>query len=683
MKGLSLKSDYIVFYKVTKNFKVGKNVQEILRDASFVLPEKGLIAIYGKSGTGKTTILNLISAIESVDSGNVVVNGLRVSSASESVRTKYRRDSISYVFQNNNLIEDMTVFENIDIYLSIKSVSISKNEILTKLNEFNLGHILDQRVSTLSGGERQRVCIISAILAKTEVILFDEPTGALDTVNSRLVMDDIKRLATISLVVMVSHNHELIKEYANIVYELKNQTLRLEKCNAQSAVFKPLSYIEKASNKWMIRLLKRFTWKNILSNLVTIFVTSFSLTALLFGLAFTLSTDEIENQSLLKRPDYMMIDLIKKENQESRGSIITLTKSMRPEISDLEDILLDFPGAQVECDLGGIISPIQNFYYGDTFYEAINFKPFYDIESWNERRVIINGSFAKMIGFDSDRPYLSVDAIGSFELYSSQNNQYVNDFFVLKDQFVVESVFDEFGYMEVPTVYYSYVAYKDLLTRTKPEHYNFISGLDHSWHDLIERAGPSDPLSNFSRKLVLSDPKDLLRLYSYDVPALGNGYFLEKSANHFLIRLSLESFISIVDIGLLFFLSLLLIISLFVFGIITLSNYSNHEKELFQYFIFGATFKALNAVFYVQKISIGIISFLFSILTTLISLTAINSFLEVMTGIGGIISPKMSTFALFSFLLLLLLIVVVIISIFFPLRFRRRNRANDILRMRT
>lgn len=195
----------------------------ILKDVSFEVKEGSFFGIIGKSGSGKTTILNIIGLIESYDTGELFINEKKVGH-NKKEKLLLRRHKIGYLFQNFGLADDETVFWNLNICLTYSKLSKEekKEKIRQALKQFSLDALMDKYVYQLSGGEQQRVALVKLMLQDSDIILADEPTSSLDVENEKLVMDILKSFTEKGkTVVIVTHNQNL--------HEYFTDSLSLEK----------------------------------------------------------------------------------------------------------------------------------------------------------------------------------------------------------------------------------------------------------------------------------------------------------------------------------------------------------------------------------------------------------------------------------------------------------------------
>lgn len=209
--------------KVTHLLKTYQNKDHVftLNDICFETADKGLIAIVGKSGSGKSTLLNVIGTLDSYDCGDIIIDGMSLSTLSPLEIDYYRSSYIGFVFQEFNLLDELTVEENIllsrDLSGNINLPSI--DEVLEKLE---ISHLRKRKVNELSGGEKQRVAIARAIIKKPKLLLCDEPTGMLDDENKINIFRILKKLSEDVLVLVVTHDKQAIEQYTDEIIELND-----------------------------------------------------------------------------------------------------------------------------------------------------------------------------------------------------------------------------------------------------------------------------------------------------------------------------------------------------------------------------------------------------------------------------------------------------------------------------
>ena len=207
---------------ITKDYKVADTAVHALKGVSLSFRRKEFVSILGQSGCGKTTLLNIIGGLDHYTDGDLIIKGVSTKHFKDGDWDAYRNHSIGFVFQSYNLIPHQTVLGNVELALTLSGVSQEerKRRAAEALERVGLGRELNKRPNQLSGGQMQRVAIARALVNNPEILLADEPTGALDSETSVQIMELIKEIAGERLVIMVTHNPELARRYSTRIVEL-------------------------------------------------------------------------------------------------------------------------------------------------------------------------------------------------------------------------------------------------------------------------------------------------------------------------------------------------------------------------------------------------------------------------------------------------------------------------------
>ena len=213
-------STIIEFKNVNKEYKSGTHILKAMDNVNFTIEEGEFVVILGPSGAGKSTLLNLLGGLDSVTSGEIIVNGEHVELYDDNQLTSYRARNVGFIFQFYNLIPNLTTLENIELMKDIVDVDINGLEVLESVG---LGNHANQFPAQLSGGEQQRVSIARAVAKQPTVLLCDEPTGALDSKTGVLILNLLQDMSNRknTTVIIVTHN-ALLAEAADKVIRIKN-----------------------------------------------------------------------------------------------------------------------------------------------------------------------------------------------------------------------------------------------------------------------------------------------------------------------------------------------------------------------------------------------------------------------------------------------------------------------------
>ena len=215
-----LMSTIVEFKNVIKEYKSGDHILKAMDDVNFTIDEGEFVVILGPSGAGKSTLLNLLGGLDSVTSGQIIVNNQNIESFNDNQLTEYRAKNVGFIFQFYNLIPNLTALENVELMKDIVDVDINGIEVLSSVG---LGNHANQFPAQLSGGEQQRVSIARAVAKKPTMLLCDEPTGALDSNTGVLILNLLQNMSNTqnTTIIIVTHN-AILAEAADKVIRIKN-----------------------------------------------------------------------------------------------------------------------------------------------------------------------------------------------------------------------------------------------------------------------------------------------------------------------------------------------------------------------------------------------------------------------------------------------------------------------------
>ncbi len=207
---------------IVKNYSAGGSDIRALRGISVKFRKNEFVSVLGPSGCGKTTLLNIIGGLDHYTSGDLIINGKSTKQYRDRDWDTYRNHSVGFVFQSYNLIPHQTVLSNVELALTLSGVSKAerRRRAAEALEKVGLGDQLGKKPNQMSGGQMQRVAIARALVNEPDIILADEPTGALDSETSVQIMDILKEIAKDKLIIMVTHNPDLAEQYSTRIIRL-------------------------------------------------------------------------------------------------------------------------------------------------------------------------------------------------------------------------------------------------------------------------------------------------------------------------------------------------------------------------------------------------------------------------------------------------------------------------------
>ena len=275
--------------KIKKSYTTGAFTQVALNDVSINFRQNEFAAILGTSGSGKTTLLNIIGGLDQYDSGDLTINGKSTKDFKAGEWDAYRNNSVGFIFQSYNLIAHLSILDNVEMGMTLSGVSSreKKARATDVLTRVGLQEHLAKKPSQLSGGQMQRVAIARALANDPDIILADEPTGALDTKTSEQIMDLIKEIAADKLVIMVTHNPDLAERYADRIINVRDGVVVADS-NPDTEAQMPANYTLKRTSMSYATALK-LSGKNIITKKWRTALTAFAASLGIIGIALILS----------------------------------------------------------------------------------------------------------------------------------------------------------------------------------------------------------------------------------------------------------------------------------------------------------------------------------------------------------------------------------------------------------
>ncbi|MBA5729698.1 ABC transporter ATP-binding protein/permease [Aerococcaceae bacterium INB8] len=272
-----------------KVYKVGNTVTKALDDVSVAFRQKEFVAILGPSGSGKTTFLNVVGGLDRYDSGDMIINGQSTKSFKDTDWDAYRNNSIGFVFQSYNLISHLGITDNVELGMTLSGVSKEEKRQKAEdaLRRVGLGDHLNKKPNQLSGGQMQRVAIARALANDPDILLCDEPTGALDSDTGIQIMELIQELSLEKLVIMVTHNPELAENYANRIIEFSDGQMVGDSNPYDNTVEADKLNLKRTKMSYFTAL--SLSFKNIWTKKGRTFLTAFASSIGIIGIAVVLS----------------------------------------------------------------------------------------------------------------------------------------------------------------------------------------------------------------------------------------------------------------------------------------------------------------------------------------------------------------------------------------------------------
>ena len=690
-----------ILKNVKKSFVVDKKDHVILSDVNITFPDLGLVSIIGKSGSGKSTLLNLLMGIEKPTSGKVLFLRKDISKFNDKKFSKFHLDGVSTIFQHYNLFEDLTAIENVLIPLKMKGLSRkkAKQKATDEFVKLGLEKLANRKVSTLSGGEKQRVAIMRALVTKPKVLLCDEPTGALDSKNSKEIMGILKNLSQNLLVIMVSHNRELVDAFSDYVIEIKDGKILHSSFKENSSIeIKKVKQKTRYTSNWISLFLKSNLKKNVGKNLFSVFACSIGFASVFLCVGFLVGSEKSYNEALAKNLSLGNATVSKIEYVEITDSPLTYQKSVRPEIYEVDEEFKSFSTVRIEENISYFISNCASCVFGDKNITGFQMIPLYDfsLKSYgsdllisgtgsdnNFEKIIVNEEFANLLGKNCLNKKLIIrnSASTNYKTFDS-SNPFIKDELNIEQTMEIVGIVKEFPFLNSPKIYYSYFGGRDFLKSERMENLSSYLGYSYSFYDYVLNCEPDDAVSSYSSYIFLTSLDESEEFYS-KIKNLNNK-MLEITSTVSDIKETYVTFISSFSKTLFMFSFIAFIAINFIIGMISLSSFLENKKNIAILTCLGSRNSSIYNLHLMENYIVIGISFIASVALSFYVQNVLNPYLSSKFALSNLITIPFESFLGFRYgLFFIFSIVVVLVSTVFtllPMIFYRHGFITEELR---
>ena len=681
---------------ISKKYEIGKGkFFTALRPTNLSFNSTGLVAIVGKSGSGKSTLINIIARIDKPTKGEILYCGKEYSKYSKKEIESFYNKEIGIVFQQYNLLEDKTALFNVQLPMLIGGASKKESEKEAKelLKSLDISESLFSSFpNKLSGGESQRVAIARAIANKPKILLCDEPTGALDSTNSRKVMDIFKRISKDRLVIIVSHNLQLVNEYADRIIEIADGSITKDIKKDNIEIDQKFKYSKKKSSSYWINKIasknyKRRIKRNLLSSLALVV----TLSMLYVVCGFVNNKDNAIKDACYKQFDFGA-GSISYEIKTGGSGMLNLTRQVRPALSTLTDNHKISEKYEICINCSAILPQNIQICYDFEPIDDLLYTPIYSFEGSNVdpelitigelpktdslSEVVINKTaydiIKREIGKEPFNERLQINH-ESIATYVSEEGEYISDTFNLNTDITIIGVVNEINYLPSPRIYYSYSALSEYLKESVLNNLSTYTNTKITWYDRIANADPLSYISSYSYQLFLKDYKDKEYAYRDDVFIDGLVY----TSQSLILADSLFNFLQVAEYGVVLFLIITFIGTILILSIISFTSFSEDHKNSAILSSLGASNEEIQDIYLQESLINCVISFFVStflsiLLSKLINLI-INRFVDIHDLIKIPIMEFMGIKFLFPLIIFMIFIFITILSTLIPISFSKHK----------
>ncbi|HNX16379.1 MAG TPA: ATP-binding cassette domain-containing protein [Bacilli bacterium] len=687
----------MAFLELCNLSKLYRNEQgiacEALKNFSLMLPSSSLVCIFGKSGSGKSTILNLIGLLDTPSSGNMYLNNQSIHQWNEKKKNAFRNKDVGIIFQHYNLLEEETVLFNIMLPMLIGGgkISSAKQDAIILLEGIRFPkELYDKKCRDLSGGEKQRVAVLRALINNPKIVLADEPTGALDEKNALLVMDIIKNASRNKLVILISHNEELIKQYADRIITIQDGRLISNKISREENNGAPFSKNKKTVKKtpWARKLVKTNLLKRIKMNLLATASLCICLIFSMLIIGFSFGSEKVLNSESQKQFDYGSLTLYKEITKKIENSPLSIAQQLRPNQEEMNSVSYLKKNYHVEENLDAIANQAVFSRDEETIKSAL-YCPVYSFDSAHiDTSLIISGNLPKkdllyeaFINqkcaelFDGEIPkslHLSMNY--EYRYYTGdEQNPVIIDTLKVEEEISIVGIVEEMNFLSSPKIYYSYLALQELCADAIMSNRSIYEGYDISWLDLVSSSSSDSAISSYSYRLFLKDIRNISKIPD-DISSLDS--LLKIDCQALTISQTLFNLVDVSTKGMELFLLLALIGTSLIIGIISFSNYTHDKKKIAILRSLGSSQNEILNIYGEESLIIGIASLISSLILAPIFSIIANWIIMKITSFNHFIQIPFISFLNIPFGLPLLFLICTVflclISTFVPLLFSRK-----------
>lgn len=614
----------IEVYNLNKSFKLNNDKDiHVLKNINFSLPNSGLYFLYGKSGSGKSTLLNILEGLLSFDSGIVKINGVDIKNIKNKEKEDFYRNNIGILFQNYNLFNDLSIYDNLLITAKIKG--INKDTIDFYLKKYNLYSIKNTLCKNISGGEKQRVALIRTILNKPTIIFADEPTGALDSLNSKLLMDELKELSKDSLILVVTHNNKIVEEYSDGSLYLKDGEIIENNINEEKDKNNYKVYLKRKSEKdYSSLFLKNNLKKNKTKNIISFISLSFGLFIILLSIGFYFGFNNGIDSLYTNLINNNVFKISKNKYETSSVGNLSLVKKELPSKEDSTIFLNKFDILTFKDDLSYFIKDSISFNIDNKKIDCISYKFYYNDSDKN--KIILNQEANEIIK-SSVNDFYDFKLEKKVNFYSANKKEYIEDELILDFTFQIKEIKNEFKYLNEAKVYLPYDYFKDNLTKTNAGKISENIGKQVSFFDLLKFYNGNEDICSYSLYFLIKE-KDIAKMKSFinEINNTKSPLYKVENDDYYVLD-SFKDMSKALFLGLRVFIIMIALCNVFLISFLVYSTLRKNKRNISILRVIGSKEEHINNIFINEQLFIFLIAALISLIMFFITKTILNPYL--------------------------------------------------------
>ena len=614
----------IEVYNLNKSFKLNNDKDiHVLKNINFSLPNSGLYFLYGKSGSGKSTLLSILEGLLSFDSGIVKINGVDIKNIKNKEKEDFYRNNIGILFKNYNLFNDLSIYDNLLITAKIKG--INKDTIDFYLKKYNLYSIKNTLCKNISGGEKQRVALIRTILNKPTIVFADEPTGALDSLNSKLLMDELKELSKDSLILVVTHNNKIVEEYSDGSLYLKDGEIIENNIKEEKDKNNYKVYLKRKSEKdYSSLFLKNNLKKNKTKNIISFISLSFGLFIILLSIGFYFGFNNGIDSLYTNLINNNVFKISKNKYETSSVGNLSLVKKELPSKEDSTIFLNKFDILTFKEDLSYFIKDSISFNIDNKKIDCISYKFYYNDSDKN--KIILNQEANEIIK-SSVNDFYDFKLEKKVNFYNANKKEYIEDELILDFTFQIKEIKNEFKYLNEAKIYLPYDYFKDILTKTNASKISENIGKQVSFFDLLKFYNGNEDICSYSLYFLIKE-KDITKMKSFinEINNTKSPLYKVENDDYYILD-SFKDMSKALFLGLRVFIIMIALCNVFLISFLVYSTLRKNKRNISILRVIGSKEEHINNIFINEQLFIFLIAALISLIMFFITKTILNPYL--------------------------------------------------------
>lgn len=678
---------------------------------SYSFLDHGLFCIFGKSGSGKSTIANLAALFDKPSSGKILYKGQDISKWKKTRIDYFHAHEVVMVFQHYNLLLDKSVIDNVLIPTQalLLNQKESKEKAMKLLKEVGIGEeLFNQSAKDLSGGEMQRVAICRALINEPSIIIADEPTGALDEENSVKIMEILKKISKTKLVILISHNKSLVERYHDYIIELQDgKRVNIDTSNKTIVANietedKKIKRRKGHDDRWIVKSVCHRLKKNIVKNTLIGLSLMFSYMFIFTMIGFIQGADNVCQNMAFEKLDFGNCSLSKIERRQINNSALSLDKLTKYSNDDLLSMKSISDYFHIQDNFDFFIEPNSNWLIAKQKIKGISLAPIYSFDETsldpslvirgsfpnNNKKILINELADKKIkealGLETSiGQYLTFNIDKEIKIHSyNEINLNLTDKFVFDKTYQIIGIVKEFSFLSTPKIYISTKQIQEELEIMVMPNLSYELNKEITFFDYVHAAKGDEELSSYKHNLFLKDIKDVKHLVNI-INELDSQYDIHIQSDSIVI---LDTFTQLLDsakFGVIIFVLIAGVGALLILGVSSFSSYIYEKRNTAIMFAFGFSRDQMFSLFSLENIFISSLAFVFSILLTPLFIYGLNALINKLFGIDKLIKNVLAiiNFRIIAigFCLFLLISIFVYIATLLPMLFANKINIKEEL----